>query len=67
MGLSLAQDHDDEVSAHSEPERLCVGVMMKDEAPRAWSGEMAYMPNEFEGVNEPIEPWCAMFISNMFS
>lgn len=31
------------------------------------SGEYPYMPNEFEGVKDPIEPWCAMFMSMICS
>jgi hypothetical protein len=67
MGLSLAQDHDEPVSAASEPEMLWVGVIMKEAGPIEASGEYEYMPKEFDGVNEPIDPWCAMFMSIMCS
>lgn len=39
----------------SEPDRLCVGVIMKDVGPRAASGEMVYIGNVLEGVSEPME------------
>lgn len=45
MGLSL-HDHDDDESAISEPERLCVGVIMKEPGPMAAWGEMVYMLKE---------------------
>ena len=35
MGLSLAEDHEEEDSATSDPERLCVGVIINDVGPMA--------------------------------
>lgn len=67
MGLLSAHDHDDELSAISEPERLCVGVIMKEPGPIAAWGEIVYMLKELEGVREPME-WCeGMFMPSMDS
>lgn len=54
MGLSVGHAHE-LLSPMSEPDRLCVGVIMKDVGPMAVSGESVYMPKELEGVRAPIE------------
>jgi hypothetical protein len=63
MGLSLVRDHDEEESAISEPDMLCVGVIMYDVGPIAVSGEIVFIPNECDGVIVPMEWWEARFMS----
>ena len=55
MGLSLTHDHEEAASVISEPDRLCVGVIMKDDGPMAVWGEIVYIGNDPEGVMEPID------------
>lgn len=52
IGLSL-EHHDEDDSATSEPERLCVGVIMNDVGPIV-VGEIVYMGKAPEGVRDPM-------------
>lgn len=64
IGLSL-EHQDEEDSATSEPERLCVGVIMKEPGPIVVVGEMAYIGKEADGVIDSIDCLDAMFISSI--
>lgn len=66
MGLSFEHDHDEDDSAISEPDKLCVGVIMNEVGPIV-VGEMVYMGKDPEGVMVPMECLDAMFMSSMWS